>query len=185
VRSDGEGDGGVESDRHLVERVIGGDREAYAGLVERYQHAVFAVALGTLRDRDTAGDAAQNAFVAAYEHLSELRDASAFGPWLLVIARREASRLARNRPRTVSLAADHDQPAGAADPEAWDLHDGRLSDVMAALGELPDHEQRVLMLRYFDAQPVAGIASITGRTIGTVTKQISRALRRLRKQLSA
>jgi RNA polymerase sigma-70 factor (ECF subfamily) len=56
---------------------------------------------------------------------------------------------------------------------------------MAALGDLPDHEQRVLMLRYFDAQPVAGIAAITGRTIGTVTKQISRALRRLRKQLSA
>ena len=171
----------MESDQQLVESVLRGDREAYAQLVERYQHAVFAAALRMLRDREAASDAAQNAFVTAYENLRRLRDRRAFGAWLLVIARREALSLSRDRPRMVPLEAAHDQAAATVADE--DALDRQPREMMAALSSLPDHEQRVLMLRYFDSQPVGSIAEITGRSVGTVTKQITRALRRLRKLL--
>ncbi len=171
----------MESDQQLVESVLRGDRQAYAQLIERYQHAVFAVALKVLGNRDAAGDAAQNAFVTAYENLRRLRDGKAYGAWLLVIARREALSFSRNRPRMAPLEAARDQ--AAADFADDELLDRQLREMMEALSSLPDHEQRVLMLRYFDSQPVGSIAQITGKSVGTVTKQISRALRRLRKQL--
>jgi RNA polymerase sigma-70 factor (ECF subfamily) len=170
----------LESDRQLVQFVLAGNREAYARLVERYQHAVFAVALKVLADREAAEDATQNAFVAAYTSLHRLHDANAFGAWLLVIARREALAAARVRPRTIPLDRDHDVSASIRDGL---VEDERLNDLMTALDQLAEHEQQVLMLRYFQNQPVATIAAITGRSVGTVTKQISRALCRLRKQL--
>jgi RNA polymerase sigma-70 factor (ECF subfamily) len=170
----------LESDRQLVEQVLSGNRQAYACLVERYQHAVSAVALRVLGDREAAQDAAQNAFVSAYTNLHRLQDANTFGAWLLVIARREALRVAKARPRTIPLDVDHDAPEPAAN-ELFD--DEKLNGLAIALDRLADHEQQVLMLRYFQDQPVAAIAAITGRSVGTVTKQISRALKRLREQL--
>jgi len=170
----------LESDRQLVQHVLAGNREAYAALVERYQHAVFAVALKVIGDRDGAEDAAQNAFVAAYTNLNRLHDANAFGAWLLVITRREAIGVARSRPRTIPLDDDHN--ASVSIPDGL-VENEKLRELINALDRLADREQQVLMLRYFQSQPVAAIATITGRSVGTVTKQISRALARLREQL--
>jgi RNA polymerase sigma-70 factor (ECF subfamily) len=169
----------LESDRQLVHRVLTGDRQSFAALVERYQHAVFAVALKVLDNRQAAEDTAQDAFVAAYENLGQLSDANTFGPWLLVIARNQALRLARKRPRTVPLDG-HDTPEQSFTdvPESDDM-----ANVMTALDRLPPHEQHVLVLRYFQGHPVSAVAQITGRSVGTVTKQISRALARLREKL--
>jgi RNA polymerase sigma-70 factor (ECF subfamily) len=168
----------LESDGQLVQRVLKGDREAYATLVDRYQHAVFAVALKILEDREAAEDATQSALVAAYSNLHRLHDKKAFGAWLLVIARREAMRLSRARRRTVPLADNH----AAVSPNGL-IESETLAALMTALGELAEHEQQVLMLRYFESYSMASIAAITGRSVGTVTKQISRALGRLRKEV--
>jgi RNA polymerase sigma-70 factor (ECF subfamily) len=170
----------LESDRQLVQRVLVGNREAYAQLVERYQHAAFAVAFKVIGNREAAEDAAQNALVSAYTSLHRLHDANAFGAWLLVIARREAMSMARSLPRTIPLDDDHNSLASIPDGL---VEDETLGHVMDALARLAEHEQHVLMLRYFQSQPVAAIAAITGHSVGTVTKQISRALGRLREQL--
>jgi RNA polymerase sigma-70 factor (ECF subfamily) len=138
------------------------------------------VALRIVGDRDGAEDAAQNAFVSAYEKLDRLREANAFGAWLLVIARREALGIARSQPRTVPLNAGHDAPEM---PPDGIIDDESLKELMNGLDRLADHEQQVLMLRYFQRRAVADIAAMTGRSVGTVTKQISRALKRLREQL--
>jgi RNA polymerase sigma-70 factor (ECF subfamily) len=169
----------LESDRQLVQRVLAGERQAFAALVERYEHAVFATALKVLEDRQTAEDAAQNAFVAAYENLRRLHDPSAFGTWLLVIARNEALRLVRLRPRTVPLIDGH----GASETGMQSSEVNEVGQMMQALDRLPAHDQNVLMLRYFRGHSVADIAQISGRSVGTVTKQISRALQKLRERL--
>jgi len=48
------------------------------------------------------------------------------------------------------------------------------------ISRLPDHERVLIGLRFFDGQSVAEIAQITARPVGTVTKQLSRAIARLR-----
>jgi RNA polymerase sigma-70 factor (ECF subfamily) len=53
--------------------------------------------------------------------------------------------------------------------------------ILAAVARLRTHEQQVLLLRYVDGLAVADIAVRLGRPVGTVTKQLSRALSHLRK----
>jgi len=48
---------------------------------------------------------------------------------------------------------------------------------------LPKHERAVVMLRYFEGHSVKVIGTMTGRPVGTVTMQLSRARARLQKWL--
>jgi len=168
----------LASDAELVTAACAGDREAFGQLVRRYERAVRATALGVLGNYHAADDAAQETFVAAYEKLGQLRRASAFGGWLMKTARRKAIQHARRGPKAVSLDG-LDPPAPSAD--------GRLDEpsqrVLTAVMKLGGSERLVVMLRYFDGRTVRDIAVTTGQSIGTVTKQLSRAHRRLRDRL--
>ncbi len=56
--------------------------------------------------------------------------------------------------------------------------------LLSAVARLPRHERLVVSMRYFDGCPVAEVALALGRPVGTVTKQLSRAIERLRKRLN-
>jgi RNA polymerase sigma-70 factor (ECF subfamily) len=115
--------------------------------------------------------------------LSTLRIPARFGVWLLKIARREAVRLARRRSRLPALSVSHPEQ----DPVGGNGTASSLSadseEVLTALGRLPDHERLVVSLRYLEGHSVAKIAQALDRPVGTVTKQLSRAIERLRGSL--
>jgi hypothetical protein len=64
----------VESgEDHLVKASQGGDQEAFALLVRRYQRRVFTISLRLVCDYDEACEITQEAFVAAWQALPSLR----------------------------------------------------------------------------------------------------------------
>ena len=169
----------VQTDAELVKAVLAGERRAFAELVKRYEQAVRAVAVDVLGDIHAAEDVAQDCFVIAYQKLNKLRKPSAFGYWLLKVARREA--ISRGRSGVKMASLEESKVAAVADCDGQ-LDEG-LQEVLAAVMKLPSHEQQVVMLRYFNGQSIRGIAEVTGRGIGTVSKQLSRAHERLREML--
>ena len=169
----------MKSDAELVGLVLGGEREVFAMLVERYERPVRAIALRVVGDREGADDAAQEAFVRAYEHLDGLRKPAAFGCWLMRIARRCAVDFERQRPREMHLDAAAACSAASGNGQL----DERKQVLLAAVMRLPRAERQVVMLRYFSGHKVREVAEIAGRSVGTVTKQLSRAHRRLRTML--
>lgn len=169
----------MRTDAELVLAVLKGEKQAFAVLVKRYEKPVLAVALNVLDDHHLAADVSQEAFVKAYEHLRRLRRPQAFGPWLLKIARRRALLLARRKPNEVRLETTM---AGKIND-----CDGRLNEdkqkLLSAIVRLPKSEKQVVMLRYFSDNTVNDVAEILDRSVGTVTKQLSRARFQLRTML--
>lgn len=165
-------------DAELVARANRGDIGAFGALVERYERSVVAVALAELRDIHAAQDVAQSTLLLAYRRLATLRDGSKFGPWLLQIARRQISDVRRTRSVTVGLPDQGEVTLIDSSQEAqrWSQHE----DLLALVARLPDHERMIVGLRYFDGHGTAEIAEMTGRPLGTITKQLSRATARLR-----
>ncbi len=171
----------VVSDVVLVREVLDGAKDAYAQLVRRYERPAKAVAIHILGDYHWAEDAAQEAFIKAYRQLPDLKNPELFGPWLITIVHRCALDIviaAKKRP-TVPLDNIADMPAhqrnGRLDEEKKHL----LREVM----RLGDSEKQVVFLRYFGGHTVSQVADITGRSVGTVTKQLSRAHQSLRNQI--
>ena len=169
----------VRTDAELVNAVVDGEKQAYAVLVKRYERPVRAVALDVVADYHSAADVSQEAFVKAYQQLAVLRKPEAFGAWLMKITHRCALDSARRRLKAPGLemkaAAVIESPNGQLDEDNQRL--------LVAVVKLPKSEKQVVMLRYFGESSVGEVAKIAGRSVGTVTKQLSRAHKRLKKIL--
>ena len=169
----------VRTDAELVNAVLDGEKQAFAVLVKRYERPVRAVALDVVGDYHSAADVSQEAFIKAYQQLAGLRKPEAFGAWLMKIAYRCALGSARQKlkePQLEIKAAElTENPDGQLDEEKQKL--------LAAVVKLPRSEKQVVMLRYLGDNSVKDVADIVGRSVGTVTKQLSRAHKRLREIL--
>ena len=168
-----------QRDHELVDAVVGGNKPQFAELVRRYEPAARVAAVAILHDTHLAQDVLQETFLSAYTNLGKLADRSRFGPWVLKIARRQALRaLSRRRSNDVAIDVEELQAT-----ECNGQLDEDSSELLDAVGRLPDHEQLAVVLHYFEAHKAEAIAQMTGQTTGTVTKQLSRARRRLEQWL--
>src|SRR5688572_29374475 len=74
-----------QNDNELISRVLKGDQQAYADLVNRYQNYVFTLTLRFTKNREDAEEVAQDIFVKAYRALADFRGAAKFSTWLYTI----------------------------------------------------------------------------------------------------
>jgi RNA polymerase sigma-70 factor (ECF subfamily) len=166
---------GAASDAELVERVQHGNLTAFETLIRRYERLVRAAVLHVTRDRHAAEDISQETFLTAYRSLQALRESDKFGSWLLAIARNQASRCVRTQIRAPICVPDIETACPSAGNESTDSSE-RLLELIE---RLPDHERLVIGLKYFSGYTVDEISRISGRPVGTITKQLSRAHARL------
>ena len=99
--------------RHLVERAMAGDHDAFSELARVRIGRLYAIAVLILRDPGRAEDATQEALVAAWRDLSALRDPDRFDAWLrrlLVRACHREARRARSRP-TIDVQVPSIEPS--------------------------------------------------------------------------
>ena len=178
-------------DARLVERVLGGDGEAFRLLVERYQRQVHGLLVRMVRDPALAEDLAQETLIKAYRAIASFDRSRKFSSWLFKIAHNTAiDHLRRNRPSTVPLETPEgdrlDPLALLAEPEnrspeararGRDLAEA-LQDALMALR--PDYREAVL-LRFQQGLAYEEIADILELPLGTVKTHLHRA----RKQMAA
>jgi RNA polymerase sigma-70 factor (ECF subfamily) len=165
----------MPSTPELVHSARAGEKSAFGQLVRLYERAAIIVAYSISHDYHTAQDVSQDAFLNAYANLHQLRDASAFGPWLFQIVRRQAllaKTVIRPEPIVADLVVSHaGRPGDRID---------KYEEVIEQLTRLPEHEQMVMVLRYVDGHSVQEIAATLGKPMETIRKQLLRAVQRLR-----
>lgn len=167
------------TDSELIDRVLAGERAEYAELVRRHEQPVRAIVLSIVGNWHTGQDVVQETFVRAYQKLGQLHDGSQFGGWVAVIARRCAIDAATAKRPTVSMDEAGNIPAASSNGYIGPEKEELLKSVM----QLGEGERQAVMLHYFSQLNFREISAITGRSIGTISKQVSRAHVRLRKIL--
>lgn len=179
-------------DHTLIESCLAGRREAYGQLVERYQNRLFHSLIHLLGSQEDAQDAAQDAFVQAYEKLATFRGQSQFYSWLFRIAFNLAvSDRRKSKRMSVSLEARRDanglEPSDANPANeptyAMDVAD-RQRIVQQALSELSEEFRTALILKEMDGLSYEEIADVLEIPLGTVRSRIHRARLELRDKLS-
>ena len=173
------------SDRQIVDAVLGGDRDAFRLLVERESAMVIAACRRILGSPTDAQDAAQEAFVRAYQSLATYRGDGPFGAWVRRIAVRIAvARLAVDG----GLSLDDDRATISTwspvdgDPVGRVLDSEEREALAEAIARLPADQRQVVMLRFYGERSVEDIARLTDRPIGTVKSRLSRGIATLREQ---
>ncbi|MCI0776702.1 MAG: sigma-70 family RNA polymerase sigma factor [Chloroflexi bacterium] len=171
-------------DSDLARLAQQGDRSAFEALVQSYEELAFRAAYLIVRDEDDAADAAQDAFVRAYQALDTFDTKRAFRPWLLRIVTNVAlnsTRAAKRRQAaTERLATDRELELGQLQPDVAAEVAEQAERVWEAIGGLSDDDQNLIYLRYFLESSEAEAAAAIGKPVGTVKSRLHRALRRLR-----
>ncbi len=172
-----------EADR-LVEDVLAGRTDAFAGLVRLYQEPVWRIAAALLRDRDATENLVQQVFVDAYLHLDQYEPGTDFGAWIRTVARnrlRKALRTAAREDRR--LAAYRERLAERLRAEAGDRHDDAdayLAALRRCRESLPARDAAVLAMRYEQGLSFEQIAAGQNQSPEAVQRMISRIRFRLR-----
>jgi RNA polymerase sigma-70 factor, ECF subfamily len=165
-----------------------GDGEAFTRLYDRYRSQVFRIAHAAVRDWSLAEDITSETFTRAWRAMDGFRGDS-FKSWLLTIARREVLkhfRYQRRHPEDL----DPDLYERAYEHPAPDDTEWRAITRVTALaclvviGQLPDRERCVLLLRLLDALTARETAEILGCPRYVVEYHQARALRRVRVELA-
>lgn len=176
-------DGDANALRAAVRAVRRGDREAFAHVVERYQHRLFGLALMLTRESSAAEEVAQDALVRAFTHLNAYDERRPLYPWLATIAVRLAQNWLTQRARTVAREAR--ASAQAVDSVAVDPLETLIADeegrrLWRLVAALPPGERAAVLLYYRQEMSVHDIAVALGVTSGTVKTFLFRARQRLR-----
>jgi RNA polymerase sigma-70 factor (ECF subfamily) len=186
----------ASSEAELAQAAAGGNRDAFARLVESHKGAVYGLCVRLLRHPEEARDAAQETFVRAYASLEVYDPAQPFIAWLLRIARNHCIDLHRRRaPRGTEIRIDHPeqggesaQPRNLPDLEAVPA-DEQVARAQAsrwlegAVAALPESYREVITLFHVEHLSYKEIAAVMEVPIGTVMTWLHRARAQLRTQL--
>jgi RNA polymerase sigma-70 factor (ECF subfamily) len=166
------------SDGELLQRIGGGDREAFDVLYRRFVRPVFALALRRLGDRGRAEDATQDAFASVWRSASSYRAERGPGaPWLYAVARNAI--VDRARARSESPMELPEEASSEPGPPEEAEHSWVAWRVHRALQELPEHERTLIELAYWSGLSQSEIADFLNIPLGTVKTRTRSALGRL------
>jgi len=171
------------SNLELITQAQQGDRRAFGELVRRHREGVVNVVYRMCGDANLAQDAAQEAFVRAWQHLPSYQPRSPFRNWVYRIATNVALDVLRRERETVDVDA---LPLAASDegPEAAVEGKERGEWVRQAVLALPPASRAVLVLREYEGLSYREIADTLGIPIGTVMSRLNYARNRLRESLA-
>jgi RNA polymerase sigma factor (sigma-70 family) len=180
-----------DDDANLVARVLAGDRSSFGILIDRHRAGALAFAR-RLVSRADAEDVVQDALIAAFLAIGNLRAPERFKSWLLGIVinlcrtrlrlRREGYFDDRYGGRAISGFRREDAaPSAEFIQETRELH-RMISD---AVGALPSEMQEMVRLHYVEGLKLSEIAVLIEVPLGTVKARIHRARERLRIALAS
>ncbi len=176
----------AEEEYDVIRKVLAGDRELYAVLVNRYRDMAYNIAFRLCGDADTAKDMAQEGFIAAYNALGDFQFNSRFSSWLYRIVVNKCRDQFRSAKETVPVNEICDYVAGP-DPSPEKAASCRQTGdaVQQALAGLPPDYREVIVLKHIQGLDYQEIAETLGVSVAALKVRAHRGREMLRKLLEA
>lgn len=171
-------------EQQLVKAARSGDADAFETLVHRYEKRVYALALRMCGNPADAQEAAQEAFLSAWQSLPFFRGEASFSTWLYRLASNASVDLLRRekRQRAVSLD-DGELSLNIPDDRLTPHEEAEQAELREAirfgLNTLPDDYRAVLVLRELHQLSYQEISTALDVDLGTVKSRINRGRKRL------
>jgi RNA polymerase sigma-70 factor (ECF subfamily) len=166
-------------DRSLADRARHGDLDAFEELVHARLDGIYRLSFAIVGNEPDARDSTQEAFIAAWRRIRELREPDRFDAWLQRIAVNAARMTlrARGRRRVREIpAGDVAALAAASDGETRAMPERSDADTLgAALDRLSFDQRSILVLHHLEGHGLAELAAILQVPVGTVKSRLHTA----------
>lgn len=156
-----------------------GNRSAQFEIYKLYNKAMFNTALRITGNESEAEDVLQEAFVSAFQHLSNYRGDASFGAWLKRIVINKSLNHVQKVKKDLMLAEDIREEVQEYEPEVTEPTYS-VDQVKRAMNALPSGFRTVLSLYLFEGYDHKEISEILGITESTSKSQYKRAKDKLK-----
>jgi RNA polymerase sigma factor (sigma-70 family) len=168
----------VLTDDQLIDKILAGDQGAFAQLVDKYKSLAYNVAYRILRHEEEAQEAAQDAFIKTYRHMSGFDRRSKFTTWFYRIVTNEAlSRARRKKYEKVDIS----------EARFLGQSDNGISEnpalIHMSLAQIANKDSEMLTLFYLKELSLDEIAEMLEMTANNVKVAVHRARGRLAKKM--
>lgn len=170
-------------DIYYIEAVRNGNVQAFSFLVEKYQKLVYTLALKLLKKPEEAEEMAQDTFIKAFQKLDSYEGKSKFSTWLYSITYNAC--ISELRKRRIEFKSLDDRQI--SDQDEQKMHDyyretkkeDQEKYLNLALARLPEDDQVLVTLYYYENQSMDEISQITGLTVSNIKVKIHRARKKM------
>jgi RNA polymerase sigma factor (sigma-70 family) len=167
------------TDSELVTQSLTGNRDAFGGIVARYQSLLCSLAYSATGSLSQSEDLAQETFVTAWKQLAELREPEKLRGWLCRISRNLTYDALRQQGREPSYKAeplDEVQETPALEPLPSDHTIRREEEAILwrSIERIPARYREPLVLYYREHQSVENVAAALGLSDDAVRQRLSR-----------
>lgn len=171
-----------DKDQDIIERVLGGERDAYAALVDRYKGPIFNLAYRMTGSRQDADDLTQDTFIRAYAALRSFKKGSKFFTWLYTISLNLVRNHLKKGIPLQTLESDCQVPSReeAHNPEGCAIRQDEVRALDASLYRLPEALREAVVLRFYQGLSFEDIAEVSGGSLSGAKMNVYRGLEKLR-----
>jgi RNA polymerase sigma-70 factor (ECF subfamily) len=171
------------NDQYYIQKVIQGDVNAFAYLVDTYKNLVFTLALKMTKNREEAEEVCQDTFIKAYQNLSKFQGESKFSTWLYTIAYNaslDAIKKNKKHNNTLEINEINYHKIASFDAALQQLEQKERAKIMDnCLLKLPQDERSIIWMFYYEELSLKEICEITFLSEANVKVKLHRARKRL------
>ncbi len=171
------------SDQHYIDKILQGETNTFAVLVDRYKDMIFTLAIKMVKNREEAEEVAQDTFIKIYSSLNKFKGDSKFSTWIYKIAYNTClDRLKKNKKEDLNISIDEFSAhlIKTMDNALSALEDKeRKQTIQNCLNLLPGDENFLLTLFYFEDQSLDEIGKIMNINANNVKVKLFRSRQKL------
>jgi RNA polymerase sigma-70 factor (ECF subfamily) len=172
----------TEDEYLLIDRILAGERELYATLVNNYKRYAFTIAMKVLENRPDAEEAAQDAFIKAFHYLKGFNRKAKFSTWLYrIVFNVSISYKRKQKPVFQNIETSIIEYSERADHNT-EQQDKNLF-IAKAMNKLNEADRLAIQLFYIKEFNLEEVAEMMGQNTNTIKVRIHRARMRLADEL--
>lgn len=171
------------NDQLYITKVINGDTNAFAYLVDNYKNMVFSLAFKMTKNREEAEEVSQDTFIKAFKNLLKFKGDSKFSTWLYRIAYHtclDNIKKNKNSNTTFEINEITFNQIESAETILQGIARKERSVLMEkCLQKLSDEERSVIWMFYYDELSLKEIIEVTSLSEANLKVKLHRARKKL------
>ena len=171
------------NDQVYIDKVLNGDANAFAVLVDRYKDLVYTLVFRMMKHKEEAEEVAQDTFVKVYKSLHKFKGQSKFSTWIYRVAYNTClDRIKKNKRQQYTVTIDEytEHQVKTLDNALDKIEEKeRQQAIKDCLELLPSEDSFLLTLYYFEEQSLDEISKIVNLKPNNVKVKLFRSRKKL------
>lgn len=173
----------MSNEREFIQQLLNPATQnaAFQQLVKESQQPLYHLIRNIVLDHDDTNDVLQNTFIKIFRHLNSFKGDSKLFTWMYRIATNEALSFIKSKAKISKLTSEEAQNRLLDNLEADPYFDGDQIQIklQKAIASLPEKQQLVFKMRYFQELKYEEISEILDTTVGALKASYHHAAKKV------